>query len=1087
VAVCPSCGSANPEANAFCGQCGAALAVATCPSCYAPNTPSQRFCGKCGAALEGVVATATTSAGQQLDERKLATVLFADVVGFTSLAERTDPEIVAHMVDTAFRELGEAVAAHGGTVDKFMGDSVMAVFGVPTAHDDDAERAVAAALAMRDLGGDLAFSIGVNSGEVMATAVGRAADMTVIGDTVNVAARLEKAAGPGEVLCGRLTVELARGRVRFREHQPVLLKGKREPVEVWVAESLRPTDTEWSATGPRLVGRDDELGFLEAQWRRALKERQTRVLLLTGEAGSGKTRLQSELASVAATAGDATIIRATYPAYGVMGGARLAKEIARQLGPAMDAAVNARVRSVAGELDPSLDLIDPEGMQQEQLWAFVRLLQEKAKEGPLLLALDDMHNSDDRTLEIINDVASRLSEVSVLMLLSGRAEPGDWLARFPDATSVRLGPLPRADAVLLAAELVGEMPLSSEAAEFLAERASGNPLYLRELVAMAQTRGLFVEANGCYRLAAYEAIPATLQAVLAARLDALEPRQKLGLQHVAVLGESATAERVTRLGTPEAPAVLRSLVDSGMLRHGSDGSYETADSLLREVAYETLPRNLRGDLHRRAATTAANGEERARHLDRAAEYLSADGDLALQAAEALADEGEQLYKLSRHRDAMRVLERAVTLGCRRPSALLALAKMQALTGQHPHALGVLALIEDDPKDPEVAMERDHTAANLEAFDNPSWAAPRLEEVARRWHAAGNTSKEAWAYSNAGVSYFNMSRLPEAVAALEHALELFEAIEDEPGALATTSFLCLVKPTDERVPTWLARALESADAAGDRARQLNTLSTLTWNHFFRSFCGGAAEVAAAEGFALRWVALAEELDALDLAVHGWSLLVVMARLSGRLDVTAERAAELQRVLGSVQPGEAWLGWAASYCAAVASGVAGATPPFPPSSSTEPIVAMARLIIEIELILAGRPTEALEHVERPNRPDLGVMSDLLGVFRALALILAGREAEAEPLIDRAYEASSLLKANGATKAAAALRAEIRREPSLLPPLPQPISPNTLSIADVLVLRAHVACGDSVSENSYRAALTAIAAPGLESVAAHAGAAD
>jgi hypothetical protein len=150
-------------------------------------------------------------------------------------------------------------------------------------------------------------------------------------------------------------------------------------------------------------------------------------------------------------------------------------------------------------------------------------------------------------------------------------------------------------------------------------------------------------------------------------------------------------------------------------------------------------------------------------------------------------------------------------------------------------------------------------------------------------------------------------------------------------------------------------------------------------------------------------------------------------------------------------------------------------------------MARLIIEIELILAGRPTEALEHVERPNRPDLGVMSDLLGVFRALALILAGREAEAEPLIDRAYEASSLLKANGATKAAAALRAEIRREPSLLPPLPQPISPNTLSIADVLVLRAHVACGDSVSENSYRAALTAIAAPGLESVAAHAGAAD
>ncbi len=1087
MAVCPSCDSANPDANAFCGQCGSALAVATCPSCYAPNPPDQRFCGKCGAILEGAVAASTTTAGQRLDERKLATVLFADVVGFTSLAERTDPEVVAHMVDTAFRELGEAVEAHGGTVDKFMGDSVMAVFGVPTAHDDDAERAVAAALAMRDLGGDLAFSIGVNSGEVMATAVGRAGDMTVIGDTVNVAARLEKAAGPGEVLCGRLTVELARGRVRFREHQPVLLKGKREPVEVWVAESLRPTDTEWSASGPRLVGRDDELGFLEAQWRRALKERQTRVLLLTGEAGSGKTRLQSELASVAAATADATIIRATYPAYGVMGGARLAKEIARQLGPAMDAAVNARVRSVAGELDPSLGSIEPEGMQQEQLWAFVRLLQEKAKEGPLLLALDDMHNSDDRTLEIINDVASRLSGVSVLMLLSGRAEPGDWLARFPDATSVRLGPLPRADAVALAGELVPEMPLSGEAAEFLAERANGNPLYLRELVAMAQTRGLFVEAEGCYRLAAYEAIPATLQAVLAARLDALEPRMKLCLQHVAVIGESATAEQVTQLGTPQAQSVLRSLVDSGMLRHGSDGSYEAADSLLREVAYETLPRNLRGDLHRRAATTASNGEERARHLSRAAEYLSADADLALQAAEALADEGEQLYKLSRHRDAMRVLERAVSLGCRRPSALFALANMQALTGQHPSALSVLALIEDDPDDPEVAMERDHTAANSEAFNNPSWAAPRLEEVAKRWHEAGNSSKEAWAYSNAGVSYFNLSRLPEAVAALEHALELFEETGDEPGELATTSFLCLVKPTDERVPMWLARALESADAAGDRARQLNTLSTLTWNHFFRSFCGGAADVADAEGFALRLVELAEELDARDLAVQGWSLLVVMARLSGRLDVTADRGAALQRALGSVQPGEAWLGWAASYSAAVAGGVPGATPPFPPVSATEPIVAMARLIIEIELILAGRPTEALEHVERPNRPDLGVMSDLLGVFRALALILAGRDSEADPLIDRAYDAAAKLKATAATTASAALRAEIRRDPSLLPPLPLSGSPNTLSIADVLVLRAYVACGDSVSESTYHAAVTAIAAPGLESVAPRTGATD
>src|SRR5207302_4276009 len=157
---------------------------------------------------------------------------FADVVGFTSLAERTDPETVARTVDAAFRRLAEVVAEHGGTVDKYMGDSLMAVFGVPQAHDDDAERAVAAGLAMRELGGDLDFSIGVNSGEVMATAVGAEGHVTVIGDTVTVAARLEKAAGPGEVLCGRLTAELAYRRVEFCGCQPVMLWVSRAPGDV---------------------------------------------------------------------------------------------------------------------------------------------------------------------------------------------------------------------------------------------------------------------------------------------------------------------------------------------------------------------------------------------------------------------------------------------------------------------------------------------------------------------------------------------------------------------------------------------------------------------------------------------------------------------------------------------------------------------------------------------------------------------------------------------------------------------------------------------------------------------------------------
>ncbi len=789
-----------------------------------------------------------------MEERKLATILFADVVGFTSFAEREDHEVVARTVDAAFRQLGEVVEGHGGIVDKYMGDSVMAVFGVPATHDDDAERAVAAALTMRDLGGDLAFSIGVNSGEVTVTSLGREGDVTVIGDVVNVAARLEKAAGPGEVLCGRMTYELARRHVRFRERQPVPLKGKSRPVEVWVADSILARST-LSTEGTPLVGRDDELDFLVSQWRRSARERQSRLLMLSGEPGSGKTRLLRELAGVASAEG--TAVCSAYPPYGVRAGSRLAAEIVQQLGPASDPAVDARVRSAAGELDDSLAAIDAVALQQEQLFAFVELLQEKATDKPLLLAIDDMQWADERTLELLHDVVDRLAAAAVLVVLVGRE--GEWLVRFGEATSVRLAPLGRADTASLARELLPDLVLSEETTDFLADRSAGNPLYLRELVATARDRGLFVETGGIHRLSSYEEIPATLHAVLAARLDRLEPRQKLVLQHFALLGGPATPERVSALGPTTAGRIVQSLVEGGLLVHRPGGNYELADSILSEVAYEMLPRHVRGDLHRRAAGTAAVGEERARHLEAAAELLSGDPELALEAAAALADEGEELARLSRTRDAVRALERAVALGCRRPSALLTLSRMQALSDVGA-ASATLQLIADDPDVPEVALERDHAAANVRAFTDPAWAIPELQAAAVRWQQLGNKVKEAWAYSNAGVCSFNLSRMDDAWQLLERALAIFEEIEDESGVLATTAFMCIVRPADARVPAWLQRALQVADATGDRSKQLATLLTLSWNSFFRSLGGDEQEVEVAEGHLTRLLSLAEEVGA-----------------------------------------------------------------------------------------------------------------------------------------------------------------------------------------------------------------------------------
>src|SRR5438270_9149195 len=320
--ACSSCGAQNPSGFRFCGSCGAELGGTPCPSCGFDNPPGQRFCGQCGSALGEAVPTPAPTAGAA-GERKLATVLFADVVGFTSMAENTDPEAVARTVDAAFRRMAEVVAEHGGTVDKYMGDSLMAVFGVPLAHDDDAERAVAAGLAMRELGGDLAFSIGINTGEVMVASVGRDQDATVMGDTVNVAARLEKAAGPGEVLVGPLTAQLAADRVTLLERDSLLLKGKRERVEVFEAVAIRGRDDALAVREvPPLVGRDDELAFLQSLWRRVRRDGQVGVVMVTGEAGVGKTRLVDEL--IDDVSSDALIARASYPAYGGLGGPRVA-------------------------------------------------------------------------------------------------------------------------------------------------------------------------------------------------------------------------------------------------------------------------------------------------------------------------------------------------------------------------------------------------------------------------------------------------------------------------------------------------------------------------------------------------------------------------------------------------------------------------------------------------------------------------------------------------------------------------------------------------------------------------------------------
>lgn len=1042
VGPCPACGATNPAANRFCGWCGAALRTRTCGNCGTPNPEAARYCARCGAALAGGEGAAEAGG-----ERKLATVLFADVVGFTGLAERTDPEVVARLVDAAFRRMAEVVADHGGTIDRFMGDSLMAVFGVPVAHDDDAERAVAAALAMRDLGGELAFSIGVNSGEVMVTAVGREGDTTVIGDTVNVAARLEKAAGPGEVLCGGLTAELAGGRVRFAPRAPVRVAGRSGPVAVFAAVGLREQP---GPAGVPLVGREEELSFLVGRWRRACRSGRGELCLVVGDAGIGKTRLVDELAATVVRGGG-RVVRASYPGYGGLGGPRLAAEVVRQLGFTGDAQVDARTRSVAGELHPSLRVTDADALRGEQVWALRRALRDKSAASPLLVALDDMHRAGPMTCDLLGALAGRTLEGRVLVVLAGRPE-GEWLARLAAATTVRLAPLAEAEAVALARAIRGD--LAPATARLVRERAGGNPLYVRELVTAAAGEG------------EQPVVPPTLRALLAARLDALGPAGKAAVQHLAVLGEPATPAEVAALGLSAAGDVLDGLVAAGVLRTDpATDAYTVADPLLAEVAYATLPHDRRAALHRLAASVTA-GEQAAAHLARAAGYDPGDAGLRAKAAGALAAAGLALAAAYRPADAARLLQEAVDLGHREPAALLRLARIYADAGRPEEADAVLAALPGELS-PEEAAERDHVRGAARIFGDPEAAVSLLAGAAERWRGLGVPVKEAWAHANAGVALFNQARMAEAAAALELARARFDAAGDRAGAAATVSFLMLVRPDDARLPAWLEDALAFGEDTGNRDVQLNALVALAWNHYLRARLGGPRTCAPAVAYASRLAALAAEVGSADLRVHGACLAAHLARLTGRLD----RAA---RVVGALDPtGPGAEAGATALAEAVTFAVACAREPRTraplPAPAADPTTQAAAAIVAEALALAGRGAEALDRLGTAT-VDLGVVGGGLAVVPALVAVLAGDAATALAAIDRAVAVAQLVRARPALVSARALRAEATGD---LAGLPRAVP---AGVAGALVLRARARHGDARAAAALAGRAASLAAPGL-----------
>jgi class 3 adenylate cyclase len=632
--------------------------VLTCARCGQVNPDLSKFCNACGAPL--------ADSGRIGEERRIVSVLFVDLVGFTSRSEKLDPEDVRAFLVPYYERVRSELESHGGRVEKFVGDAVMGVFGAPVTFGDDAERAVRAAFAVRDWAEHegLQLRVAVNTGEAIVAldASPERGETFVAGDVVNTAARLQSASPVGAVLVGEETYIGTRGSIEYRPAQPVVAKGKEAPVQAWLALRAIAGIGERPAGPVPMVGRDRELAVLTGVWERVVEEGRSHFVTVFGPAGIGKSRIALELAQLVAGQG-ARAIRGRSTPYGASSPYSAFGQQVKQTARIFDSddATEARsklaeaIASLAGpaaaeEHAPNLAVLlgfagGDDVADREQLFFSARVLVESiAMRGPTLLVYDDIHWADASLLDLLETFAARVRDVPVLFLALSRPEllgerPG-WGGGLPAYTALPLEPLADAAGRELAAELLGRVDATARA-EQVAETAEGNPLFIEELA----------RCLGEQRASGLDELPTSIRAIIAARLDALPGAERAVLVDASVVGrvfwrgalqEIAERADLSRLlGSLEARDLIQR---EAVSRIKGDQQFAFKHGLIHDVAYGTLPRAGRRERHAAVArfleTSTAVGQSHealARHWREAGESARAVDELV--AAAELAGRG----------------------------------------------------------------------------------------------------------------------------------------------------------------------------------------------------------------------------------------------------------------------------------------------------------------------------------------------------------------------------------------------------------------------------------------------------------------